>query len=154
MNLRPSRGVSINCFTGIMSLMAGIHAFLLCFMAETTVFSMRSTRILRRSENCPSKNDISSMPISVAFSAIHSMRSIIFVGAMAMCILFSDCGTVVVLVILYWHCLFVAMVTSAWCIPPSPSIRNMLSPSFSLSTRVAWAASSWGSLSTSVAFGT
>lgn len=35
------------------------------------------------SENLQLRKEISSKPISVAFSAIHSMRSIIFVGAMA-----------------------------------------------------------------------
>lgn len=45
--------------------------------------SMRSMRMTLRSENLQLRKEISSKPISVAFSAIHSMRSIIFVGAMA-----------------------------------------------------------------------
>ena len=83
MNFRPSRGISTNFRNGIMSFTLGSHALRLCFMAETTIFSILSTRSCRRSEKRQSRNDNSSKPISVAFSAIHSMRSMFFVGAMA-----------------------------------------------------------------------
>ena len=52
-------------------------------MAEMTIFSNRGVFTTRRSEKRQSSSDSSSKPTSVAFSANHSMRSIIFVGAMA-----------------------------------------------------------------------
>ena len=67
----------------IIGLTAGFHPFRLCFTAEMTIFSIRSVRKVLRSENLQSRKLSTSKPTSVAFSAIHSMRPMSFVGAMA-----------------------------------------------------------------------
>ena len=52
-------------------------------MALTTIFSTLSALMFFLSENRVVKKESSSTPTSVTFSAIHSTRSIILVGAMA-----------------------------------------------------------------------
>ena len=79
----PLSGRLRNCSKEISSLTTGFQGFRLCFMALTTIFSTLSALMLFLSENRVVKKENSSMPTSVTFSAIHSTRSIILVGAMA-----------------------------------------------------------------------
>ena len=54
-------------------------------MADTNILAIRSVLIILRSEKRQFRKVSSSKPISVAFSANHSVRSIFLVGAIAMC---------------------------------------------------------------------
>ena len=69
----------------IISFNFGSRALRDCLMADTRIFSIRSVLMTLRSEKRQLRKVSSSKPISVAFSANHSLRSIFFVGAMAMC---------------------------------------------------------------------
>ena len=82
-NLSPGRSAATNWLKDCISSRFVFHAFRLCFMAEITIFSIRGSLICRRSEKRQSKNEISSTPTSTAFSNNHSIRSSIFVGAIA-----------------------------------------------------------------------
>ena len=75
----------MNLLKSVISFSFGRRALSDCLIAEIRIFPIRSFLITLRSENRQLRNVSSSNPISVAFSANHSLRSIFLVGAMAMC---------------------------------------------------------------------
>ena len=85
MNLRPLKDWLMNLLKSVISFSRGKRAFNDCLMADTNILAIRSVLIILRSEKRQFRKVSSSKPISVAFSANHSVRSIFLVGAIAMC---------------------------------------------------------------------
>src|SRR3712207_2347795 len=73
----------MNLSNSIISLSFGRYALSDCFIADTKIFSMRSVLMTFRSEKRQQRKESWSIPISVAFSANHSFRSMFLVGAIA-----------------------------------------------------------------------
>ena len=84
MNLRPSKGRRTNSVKPTMPSSCGRVAFCDCFMALIRIFSKRAGLTSLRSEKRQLRQVMASMPISVAFSTNHSVRSMFLVGAIAM----------------------------------------------------------------------
>lgn len=68
---------------GVRSSSCGSVAFSDCFIAATRILRRRSVFSTFLSEYRHRSGTMRSTPISVTFSAIHSMRSMFFVGAIA-----------------------------------------------------------------------
>ena len=85
MNFCPVNSRSMKRRKSVISFTTGLRALSDCFTADTTIFSTRSVLMTFRSEKRQFRKVSSSKPISVAFSASHSMRSMFLVGASARC---------------------------------------------------------------------
>ena len=85
MNFCPSKGRATKSEKASISDNRGKTAFKDCFIAEIRILFRRSSFNSFRSENRHFNKAIESMPISVTFSANHSILSRFFVGAIATC---------------------------------------------------------------------
>ena len=108
---------------------------MLCFMAATITFWKRSTLAARRSEWYDVNSLTLSMPISVAFSRNHSVRSLSLVGAMAISRLKPQWSYPSRLLVKLTVALFgSASTNSASKRKPSPLVTQKRSPSVMRST--------------------
>src|SRR6185503_15442325 len=84
-NFCPSKGFRSNWLKLTGSFKTGWYALTDCLMADVIILLSRSVFSSLRSERWQITGVIASIPISVAFSTNHSMRSIFLVGATAIC---------------------------------------------------------------------
>ena len=133
--------------TDIGSFIAGTAPLRDCFAADTNIFSTLAVLNIFRSECIPIIGEISSVPISQAFSANHSYLSAFFVGATARCSLYGcvpQSGSEEI-ISASTHFGDAEMMRHRYSVPV-PSITEMMSPSLCLSTFAQCAASSSESL--------